>query len=562
MTNPSKSAYIYISTKATVDPVRTIYVCAPGKYAEDQAAAEQFATASGWKSIAEEEGAVLVLPVVPGGWDSAPEDLLMEYYKSTRNDFHSRSGQAIWGRQGTLWCWETLLFIVGYEDGAVFAGNTLVRYPSFAASVSLIGGLPSDYEAGDDLSTHWLVPRASDDYDVRSRDIPVCLWIFDQDPDSPDVRKAMTYFQNNTAPAAAEPEIKTRLIQDPFPDLPAQSRFIFEQQITHCIRWKNSPDGTLAFIASREEFERRPDIHCHAVEVNGTSYNYYVHFPKELSEKQAGLPEKDTGLPKKGASSPEKSAGLPETGAGNHGEQKKLPVVFTVHGRGEPAWMFIQKNGWLELADETREFIVVSPDSPGNIWFLERDGAVFEQIILQMASLYNIDLSRIYLTGFSNGAVMTRETAMLRPDLFAAISPSNGPWFDTWSMQQTDTSTAPERLSDYTLELMAGFSSGDWEMPCAFFYGDSDPAAKEEENPVMELFLSANHCSPKESEVEKKGRFLTKYFRSEDGICRVSTTVMKNMPHGAIPEESRAAWNFVKQFRRPAGSHKVEVIDL
>ncbi|RAP49590.1 MAG: hypothetical protein BZ138_07510, partial [Methanosphaera sp. rholeuAM270] len=107
MTDLSKSAYTYVSTKAAFDPVRTIYICAPGRSAGSQAEAEQFAVDSGWKRIAEDEGAVLVLPVVPDGWDSAPEDLLIEYYKATRNDFSTRSGQAIWGRRGTLWCWET-----------------------------------------------------------------------------------------------------------------------------------------------------------------------------------------------------------------------------------------------------------------------------------------------------------------------------------------------------------------------------------------------------------------------------------------------------------------------
>ena len=35
---------------------------------------------------------------------------------------------------------------------------------------------------------------------------------------------------------------------------------------------------------------------------------------------------------------------------------------------------------------------------------------------------------------------------------------------------------------------------------------------------------------------------------------------MKNMPHGAIPEQSRAAWEFLRHFRRPAGSRQVEYL--
>ncbi len=48
-------------------------------------------------------------------------------------------------------------------------------------------------------------------------------------------------------------------------------------------------------------------------------------------------------------------------------------------------------------------------------------------------------------------------------------------------------------------------------------------------------------------------RFKTLVYHGPDGLPRVAFTIMKNMPHGAIPEQSRAAWEFLRHFRRPAG---------
>ena len=60
--SPRYELYHYISTRADYDPVKTFYVCAPEADACSYSAAEAFAERSGWKALAEEEGAVLVLP--------------------------------------------------------------------------------------------------------------------------------------------------------------------------------------------------------------------------------------------------------------------------------------------------------------------------------------------------------------------------------------------------------------------------------------------------------------------------------------------------------------------
>ena len=165
--------YSYVSTRAGCDPCRTIYLCAPEPDCRTVQSLEIFARESGWQEIAEQEGAVLVAPAAPQGWDAQPTALLREIYQQTRNRFATRSGEAIWGRMGSLWCWETMLYAVGYGEGAQFVGRTLVDCPNVLAASAMVGGWPSDFRGGDLPSSHWLVGKVSPDYCVKNREIPV-----------------------------------------------------------------------------------------------------------------------------------------------------------------------------------------------------------------------------------------------------------------------------------------------------------------------------------------------------------------------------------------------------
>ena len=98
-----RELYCHISTKAGFDPVKTLYVCAPGADAASYEAAARFAQASGWREIAEQDGAVLVLPIVPHGWRAEDAGLLMEIYRGTRGSFPTQSGKSLYGRGGYLW---------------------------------------------------------------------------------------------------------------------------------------------------------------------------------------------------------------------------------------------------------------------------------------------------------------------------------------------------------------------------------------------------------------------------------------------------------------------------
>ncbi|MGN0977273.1 MAG: alpha/beta hydrolase family esterase [Faecousia sp.] len=550
--------YSYTSTLADWDPVKTIFLCPPAACCTTPEDAEKYALRSGWRAVAEENKCLLIVPLTDGSWSRLPDDHLMALYNRIKNNVPARQGKSIWGRSGTLWCWEILLFAVGYEDGAEYVSRVQVAMPGFLAASALVNGYTADTSAGARLSNHWLVPNPSKDYQKRNCEIPVQTWLY---TDRPEACRPLTEYWNqvnqtdraleetvegllsNVAFSSRDPAHQVRIFTGEFQAEPGLARHILRNCFSHVVRWKNGPDGTLSQVPSREEFYTDPSRLRRTIGNRGNRYDYFLHLP-------AGK-------------TPEDVSGL--------------PLVVSVHGRGEPAWMYSNKNGWESLADETGAFVTLTPDSPGNIWFRTRDAEIFPRMIESALQEFSLDPERIYLTGFSNGGTMTRELSFLYPELFAAVSPWNGPGMDTSAMLETDSS----RLPNCVLPQLKGYVDAalekQWQIPIFMYYGDRDIGIGLESNLLLSAYLQANGCTVLPDQTCPVGyrpdgeatakdayanlpegdRFHTYSYLGRNGYPMVCVTVMKNMPHGAIREQSRVAWEFLKHFRRPAGSKTV-----
>jgi len=125
---------------------------------------------------------------------------------------------------------------------------------------------------------------------------------------------------------------------------------------------------------------------------------------------------------------------------------KTYPLVFQLHGSSGNGEKFYNISGWNELAEE-HKYIAVYPTSYvydlklngcGNDlvtkWnnynllketcsteILRNDTAFFDLMIEELKATYNIDESRIYMSGFSNGSGMTSRLAVELSDKITAI---------------------------------------------------------------------------------------------------------------------------------------------
>jgi polyhydroxybutyrate depolymerase len=112
----------------------------------------------------------------------------------------------------------------------------------------------------------------------------------------------------------------------------------------------------------------------------------------------------------------------------------KAPLVFSFHGHGDTALNF----EGVGLQDAWAEAVVVYPQglasprdgAPG--WQNEagldgdRDLKLVDQAIAELHKTFPIDDSRIYATGFSNGARFSYLLWAVRPRVFAAFGPVAG----------------------------------------------------------------------------------------------------------------------------------------
>lgn len=118
-----------------------------------------------------------------------------------------------------------------------------------------------------------------------------------------------------------------------------------------------------------------------------------------------------------------------------------VPLVLALHGGSGNAHQFREDSGFDGVA-EKNGFIVVYPDGLGplkysiHVWnsgYISTaremgtdDVSFILALIDYLKSTFTIDANRIYITGHSNGAMMTYRMAAEHPELFAAAAPVAG----------------------------------------------------------------------------------------------------------------------------------------
>ncbi|ABG59303.1 CHU large protein; esterase-related protein, CBM9 module, carbohydrate esterase family 1 protein [Cytophaga hutchinsonii ATCC 33406] len=109
------------------------------------------------------------------------------------------------------------------------------------------------------------------------------------------------------------------------------------------------------------------------------------------------------------------------------GIQQNRPLLISMHGLNQDPNYQKSQTKW-ELVADTAKFIVVYPAGINNSWDLSgnTDTDFILKIIDAMYTSYGIDRSRVYLSGFSMGGMMTYVAATKIADKIAAFAPVSG----------------------------------------------------------------------------------------------------------------------------------------
>lgn len=149
-------------------------------------------------------------------------------------------------------------------------------------------------------------------------------------------------------------------------------------------------------------------------------------------------------------------------------KDKKLPLILQLHGAGERGngcddLSLVDKHGFSKMAQNGEyECIFVMPQCPKDSFWAARVESI-HKFIEQLKEEFNIDDSRVYLTGLSMGGYGTWYTAMAKPGVFAAIMPICGggmAWnskvldMPIWVYHSADDGAVSVRNSDEMVEYL------------------------------------------------------------------------------------------------------------
>ena len=108
---------------------------------------------------------------------------------------------------------------------------------------------------------------------------------------------------------------------------------------------------------------------------------------------------------------------------------QKFPLILFLHGAGERGSDLdsVKRHGIPKIVETNPDFpfIVVSPQCPEDSWWTSELHTI-NGLIEEVVEKYQVDTSRIYLTGLSMGGFGTWSLASMYPERFAAIAPVCG----------------------------------------------------------------------------------------------------------------------------------------
>lgn len=542
---------------------------------ENGKTADDILQESPWKLMADSEIAlekmvVIILEPENGVWNTDEP-----YGRPDGDAAYVAAVRAYWNVMDVAHIHASKFYLLGCREGGVMANMAAMWDPANLAGLVSIGGSavsPSYMEAAksapcEDL--HYIsIPKLG----IKKGEVAVPTWII-HDPNVPCGMDADVedYWKRACETAELPCQIApdtweyTRQKELPYPrdcdkeaycvrisTIPGASEghgrqvlqrawraFLFRHR-----RWAGNPLGDLQMT---REPVRDLGMEYHFEEIGGYQREWYVYVPQQVKARP----------------------------------EKKVPLVLALHGMQCSGAIYAEDSGWWKVADQYG-FIVVFPSAinlklsvpalgvgaeeqvkfPG--WnFLQKEGpdelAFFRALLERVFADYEIDRSRIYVTGHSHGSIMTQFLGMSMPEMFAAVAPCSGVLMEICG--GLDILTSQEVLN-----------RPDVELPCWMFSGDSEmglfPMLPENENctgKTIAKWREINHIQPALPESWETGWSTHGRWHDLDAASRqapplVRYTWVEQLTHAVIVDQTFRIWEeFFAKYRRENGKiHKIE----
>ena len=243
-----------------------------------------------------------------------------------------------------------------------------------------------------------------------------------------------------------------------------------------------------------------------------------------------------------------------------------FPVLIVLHGGGGNGKQVEHSTGFSDLADR-EGFIAVYPDGTGRLpkrltWNAYNccayahakdidDVSFISALIAQLISDYEVDPARIYVTGHSNGAMMTFRLACELADQIAAAAPFAGALNTDGCIPASPVPMLIMNGEDDTNVPVAGGTSPN------VGYGGEDSRIDMPTSFAVATWVAANGCTGGPTVVNSPAALTTRWTDCANGSM-VEQVLIHDWEHswpsiedGAPIDASRVIWDFVSQFSKP-----------
>lgn len=492
--------------------------------------AEEFANECGWPALAEEYGFGLTFyEALDGEWDLENPQNEIDFYLAAA---------AIIGTREIIDSSEAALYISGYGDGAAVAQYIALNYSSMFAGGLFMGGpaIPAEYyaEVGEKLSYPFAI---NSDFTLQldgsyNKDVPMPVWIVsDGEPDQAGV----DYWMGVN-------DVTDMGMKNPYADIYEQNKLSFTESINNKALsrvWLSQIEG------AAEYFD--PDFQEYAWT------NFFTDIRRFTSEAngamRVGFDADDIGLVRYDIEVKGENRFWYAYAPTYYDGSEPLALVIACPGHSISAELFAQQTEWWRVA-EARNFLVVFGQGgrctnhalSGCIAWgtsgdaLERELDYFDQVIAGMCENYNVDTSRIYITGHSNGGQMTGLLAQLRPGTYAAAANVGGMF------------GAGEELPEANDVMIPYFGiAGRYDLGNQGVYEEGQSGYND-----IQMRLALNGMSDVVAEIKDTGSYLLVTYRGTDQrVPMVQFLSNHNFHHSYTPQYSWMLWDeFFSDFSR------------
>lgn len=476
--------------------------------------------------IEPENGGTWNLTLSPDGRDDAA--LLNQLYQTMRSKSLTLPAAFSMDKSHTA--------LVGYEEGGAAALLFGGRWASDFSSICAVDATGVPAASLETLGEAYVLPFPGDSTEgvteeaIAAKMVDTPVWFIHSDTGESNQAVLDYYLRANQAVPAEGNEV-AEAVYTTGREGSASEVWISEQRQSPSAIWNQFSGQYKRFMAmqlpgrvAKAQDYSQPGFSIHQENINGEVRRWMTYVPSSYTGETA------------------------------------VPLVLVMHGYTASMYAIAEESRWYDVAEENGFIVVfaqglVRPaDAMGNIptamWLAGQFSALagedtdpdadldfIDTLLDRMENDYNIDASRIYATGHSNGSLMTWALGSRFASRFAAIAP-------------VGYMSAPMEAMDSNVLLPTWSFLGEYDSA-----GDPELVAGGATVTSLQAWNQQNRTN--EAAVADStaydGAFVTKTFANDAGVPLVKFTEVKDTPHVYLQEESVSIWNeFFSKYSRSA----------